>query len=929
MRVLRLLAAALTLIGPVPAQEAQESVGGVPYERLESREATETRMLSLLLPGRARWGDWYSLAPFPFVGHGADDLKTAHAPESELAQMIDGGPGPDLARAYSAKDEVQASWKNRGAMIARPLYFNTFADADLNENASAYFYTTIAVEEDRALAINCGSDDGLRLWLNGNLLVDKDVPRGLDVTSENLILQLTAGVNHLFGKVSQGVGGWAFQLQDQQGLAADRAALLRYYLDRDFPPDRVREHYRVIPIPSPKNVVLEVGGIDFLDVGTPIVATRRGDLYRVENAYDEPPLQVRFELFAEGLHEPLGLGIRMENGVEAVYTVQRAELTRLVDEDGDGRADLYETFCDAWGVSGNYHEFAFGPEFDDDGNLWVTLNVGFCGSLGKAVVPYRGWALRIDSEGNATPVCDGLRSPNGIGRWTDGSMFYVDNQGDYVATNRLSHLAQGSWHGHPASLRWREDLTEPGALPPRQPASVWFPYQKMGRSAADIAWDETEGWFGPFQNQFFVGDQADAEIMRVDIERVEGHYQGACFPFIDGLQCGVNRIAFGADGSMFVGETDRGWSSLGEDSFGLERIVYTGEVPFEILTMRALADGFELEFTKDVDWSTLLDRTSYAFSSYTYEYHAAYGAPEEDRREPKVLACAPVNQRRVRLKLEEMRAGYVHELRANGIRSVDGEALLHEDAYYSLIRVPGQAPREEAPSEPKVLFLTHSAGFEHGVVKRSDPHVLSHAEQKLSEAARGRFRILASKDCSNLEPDKLRNFDAVVFYTTGALPVSREVAEGLIAWVEAGGAFIGVHCATDTFYECARYMDMIGGAFDGHPWHQEVTVTVEDASHPATDHLGDAFEITDEIYQFRDFSREGLNVLLSLEHGSVEIEKGKRADGDYAIAWSRYIGDGRLFYTALGHRPDVWEDPRFMEHLLDGIGWALSGRRGN
>ena len=89
-------------------------------------------------------------------------------------------------------------------------------------------------------------------------------------------------------------------------------------------------------------------------------------------------------------------------------------MTRLVDTDGDDRADRYETYSDGWGVSGNYHEFAFGPEADGEGRLWVTLNVGFCGSLGKSIVPWRGWALIIEDDGSVTPVCGGLRSPNGL-----------------------------------------------------------------------------------------------------------------------------------------------------------------------------------------------------------------------------------------------------------------------------------------------------------------------------------------------------------------------------------------------------------------------------------------------------------------------------------------------------------------------------------
>jgi len=236
------------------------------------------------------------------------------------------------------------------------------------------------------------------------------------------------------------------------------------------------------------------------------------------------------------------------------------------------------------------------------------------------------------------------------------------------------------------------------------------------------------------------------------------------------------------------------------------------------------------------------------------------------------------------------------------------------------VRAPGQPPEL-----PRVLFLTHSAGFVHDVVKRGDDDGLAVAERGLLGAAKGVLDVVASQDCAMLEPASLAGFDAVVLYTTGELPVPDATRAGLLDWVRGGGAFVGVHCATDTFYEYPPYLAMVGGTFDGHPWHQEVLVTVEDTRHPATAHLGARFPITDEIYQFRDFHRHPVRVLASLDPASVEIEKGKRADGDYALSWWKDYGQGRVFYTALGHRPEVWDDARFLEHLLGGIRWAIEG----
>ncbi|MEM7305354.1 MAG: ThuA domain-containing protein [Planctomycetota bacterium] len=904
---------------------SQEDIGGVPYVRGETRSATYEAMLAELLPTKAVWGDFHRLGAFPFAGHGKDDLRTPHSPEDELPRYAAGGPGPDLERTHIGKKGVELSWTNLGPMASRVVDLHASEDRELLDFVTGYLYTTIESPRAQRLEFPMGSDDGLRVWLNGKLIHELDRPRGLNPNADLVAFDLEEGTNHALFKIADGQGGWAFQVLTRKELEERDDALLHYYLDRDFPPAPDRAHYRALTIPLTKDQVLEVGGLDFLSDGRPVVCTRRGDVWLVDGAYDEPPADPRWTLFAEGLHEPLGVGVRSEGGRDAVYTVQRGELTRLVDTDGDDVADRYEAFCSDWGVSGNYHEFAFGPEFDRDGNAWVTLNVGFCGALGKATAPYRGWAAKVTPEGELVPVASGLRSPNGIGAWTDGAMFYVDNQGDYVATNRLSHLAEGSWHGHPASLRWREDLSA-DERPPRQPAAVWFPYRKMGQSAADVALCDVDGRFGPFDGQLFVGDQTRASVMRVSLELIDGHYQGACYPFIEALDCGVNRVAFGPDGSMFVGQTDRGWGSVGRRRFGLQRIVYGGETPFEIRAMRAAPDGFELELTQDVDPESAADAASYALKSYRYEYHAAYGAPEDDTQTLDVRAEV-TGPRTVRLVVEPLRAGFVHELSADGLRNAAGAGLLHADAYYTLERIPGRAAAQEQERR-KVLFLTHSAGFTHGVVKRPREDVYAHAEERFVEAAKELFEVTPTQDCGAITADNLARYDAVVFYTTGELPIDDENRAALMDWIRAGGAFGGVHCATDTWYQFAPYMDLIGGAFDGHPWHELVGVRVDDPHHPATRHLGERFEITDEIYQFRSQAFRELNgaplrVLLSLDNDSVDASKGKYAWNP--LSWTREWGEGRVFYTALGHRPDVWKDERFLTHLIEGVGWAIDG----
>ena len=155
------------------------------------------------------------------------------------------------------------------------------------------------------------------------------------------------------------------------------------------------------------------------------------------------------------------------------------------------------------------------------------------------------------------------------------------------------------------------------------------------------------------------------------------------------------------------------------------------------------------------------------------------------------------------------------------------------------------------------------------------------------------------------------------------MPLDDEHKFKLIRFVEEGGAFIGVHNAADTLYKYPRYGEMLGGYFNGHPWTQEVGVIVEDRDHPSTRHLPEKFSVFEEVYTFRDWSREKTRVLISLDVSTVDLSKGTREDNDYALAWCHYFGRGRVFYTAFGHFTSLWRKEWFQRHLLGGILWAL------
>lgn len=475
------------------------------------------------------------------------------------------------------------------------------------------------------------------------------------------------------------------------------ATLIALALQTATPDDEAR-YYRVEPFEPPPGVVLEVSGIALLPDGRPLVSTRRGQVFVVDDAWSAKPT---FKLFVEGLQEPMGL--LPKDGW--IYLTQRGELSRMRDVDGDDRMDELETICDAWKISGNYHEYNFGPVLGDDGNFWITTNRPF-GDEPFGHQKWRGFALRITPAGEMKPMCCGLRSPAGITKSPWGELFYTDNQGEWVGTGKLSQLIDGGFFGHPWGIFSCADPLWTFAKPCEPPnevecfkvrdqcptyelPAVWFPYDKVGRSQCGFVWDQTGGEFGPFDGQLFVGDQYQASVVRVFLEKVRGRWQGACFPFRKNLQCGVIRVAWDGRGALLLGETDRGWGSLGTKPWGLERLAWTGETPFEIRELHATPDGFEVVFTRPVDGDAGSATASWGFESYTYMHHEGYGSDETDRAEPIVRAAEVSSDRmRVRLTVEGLREGYVHELHADGIRDEHGAPLLHSHAYYTLNRLP-------------------------------------------------------------------------------------------------------------------------------------------------------------------------------------------------------------------------------------------------
>lgn len=245
----------------------------------------------------------------------------------------------------------------------------------------------------------------------------------------------------------------------------------------------------------------------------------------------------------------------------------------------------------------------------------------------------------------------------------------------------------------------------------------------------------------------------------------------------------------------------------------------------------------------------------------------------------------------------------------------------------------------QAEDGPRVLFFSKSAGFEHSVVKVENG-APSHVEtviRPLVEEMGG--TLVATKDGAYIAADRLREFDVVVFYTSGNLcshdstdgspPVDEAGMTALLDWIEAGGGFVGYHCASDTWHRAdnpsapeSPYLDVLGGEFRGHGAQFTGTLRVVDPDHPAMGGIADGWRIHDEWYLFSGLMDETMHVLALLDPADERENQDKYQVPSYPVIWCSAPGEGRLFYNAMGHREDVWTNPKFQQHFAASVRWA-------
>ncbi len=461
--------------------------------------------------------------------------------------------------------------------------------------------------------------------------------------------------------------------------------------------EREREYYPIVSIPIPQNLVIEAGAFCTLPDGRVAVGTRHGEIYIIDGIDKKRPTPT-YHLFATGLDEIFGLTFKRGS----FYVTQSCELTRVTDSKNKGKADRFETLSDRWGYA-NYHEYAFGSKFDDQGNLHVAL--GLSNSYDSFAL-FRGFILKVAPDGKTQAIASGLRSPGGIGYNEHGALFYVESQGPWNCSCSLRSVEPRSFQGHPASFNWYKYAPEMGPVPPMPksgsrivierervkqlvPYAVIFPYIRMGRSITGFVVNRTKGRFGPFEDQIFVGDYTLSILMRATTEQVNGVWQGACYPFREGISTGILNVTFTSEGNLLAGGTNRGWPVRGIKPFALERVEWNGKMPFEIQRITIEPNGFKIAFTKPIDMNTGNDPKNYKLSTFTHPYHGGYGGPEIDKTMPDVKSVLISRDgMSAKLVLDRLDRGHVYNFDLGSLRARDHDTLVHRHAYYTVNEIP-------------------------------------------------------------------------------------------------------------------------------------------------------------------------------------------------------------------------------------------------
>ncbi|MDB4768576.1 DUF1080 domain-containing protein [Saprospiraceae bacterium] len=597
----------------------------------------------------------------------------------------------------------------------KPIYAGvsphlSFLDADfkgLKSNFALIGDGYLIIPEDDVYTFRLISDDGSQLLIDGKQVVDNGGLHGAELVDGSVALK--KGLHQLHLEFFQGYGGKSVILQwkaaSQDGfMKMDIGSMMH---DKDLQ-NRFKDYklpmVNGLRIPGdglaltdvhpsydlsqarPDDFLPKVGGMDFLPDGKLVVSTWDADgaIYTIEGVQGGNPSKMKALKIADGIAEPLG--VKVVDG--DIYVLQKQELTRLKDIDGDGIMDEYQTVSNDWLVSANFHEFAFGLVYKD-GYFYATLATGIMpgGASKNPQEPDRGKVVKISKEnGTVEFLAHGLRTPNGIGIGIDNEIFVADNQGDWLPSSKIVHVKKGSWYGsRSVDFEGTSDLIE------KKPV-VWLPQDEIGNSpSTPLALND-----GVYKGQMIHGEVTHGGVKRVFVEKVNGEYQGCVFRFIQGLEGGVNRMVWGSDGALYVGciGNPGNWAQTNKLWYGVQRLKYNKTPTFEMLAVRAKTNGVEIEFTESLAIGDGWSKNDYRIDQWMYLPTEEYGGPKLNEENLKIVSVnVSKDRKKVFLELNGMKKNRVlHVQLKNHFVSEKNNELWTTEGWYTMNSIPENQP---------------------------------------------------------------------------------------------------------------------------------------------------------------------------------------------------------------------------------------------
>ncbi|MBL9207804.1 MAG: c-type cytochrome [Opitutaceae bacterium] len=471
-----------------------------------------------------------------------------------------------------------------------------------------------------------------------------------------------------------------------QSTAAREMKPAAFTWDEWFPGPTKRPGYRAVRHPLPRLPSGEDRVLPFAMATDPVTGTvyvasgKLGEIFQVR--VDSKPGSLATLTDFTGTHFQDVLA--MAHDGRSLLVQHRRNLTRLLDSDRDGVAERLEhlhSFPQL--LDPKSYDWGYGLVPDKNGGYIVSFAAH---AVGSQEMKGSGSAIRLNPDPSGWKVEEvafGLRNPVGWTPGPDGDIFFTDNQGNWMASNRLSHLVPDRFYGfpNPKQLDHRSK--------PVGPTAVWVPYA-WAKSINGVTYDTTRGKFGPFAGHFFLAEVMEGgAIFRAQLEKVKDQYQGACFPFWNRGLLGPVTVTFDHEGRLWVGGlTEPGWMRQ-PDRGALYSIEYTGKVPFEIQSIHAQPDGFRIRFTAPPS-RRAAEAISYRIEHYRYEYSSAYGSREIDRTAVPVRSVTlQPDGTDVDLVLPPLVKGRVYRFDLDvGITSERGDPLVNDRAAYTLNEIP-------------------------------------------------------------------------------------------------------------------------------------------------------------------------------------------------------------------------------------------------